>query len=272
VIHFGTPAFGNLNSQLLHAHFLPEHFTQSPRSIDACPPTDRRPPTTSTIRASGVSNSYALIPPRVLSPGYNGFPPRIPLDLMVQVLFGSSGFRSFNSYALVPLRSDFTRIQRISTTRPSGSDGPGSLRDFGVRVIRTLQQSVLPEYILPESKIVHHASFPINGHGLLQDFGVQEFLPFHTHFLPKGFHPELMIYRRVSPTNRRLQITSGLRASGVSKYSPTQTSGVQSSQSVRSLDTHPLLSTVRMNSDTSAFGSSRLLPQAFLRSDFSPKW
>jgi hypothetical protein len=55
-------------------------------------------------------------------------------------------------------------------------------------------------------------------------FRVREFLPFHTHFLPKGFHPELMIYRRVSPTNRRLQITSGLRALGVSKYSPTQTS------------------------------------------------
>lgn len=188
MIHFEIPTFGNLNSQLLHAHLLPECFTRSPRSIDACPPTDRRPPATSAIRASGVSNSYALIPPRVLSPGYNGFPPpvpldltvrvlfgslrvstpahlflsgvisleyngfppRVPLDLTVRVLFGSSSFGSFNSCTLVPLWSDFTRIQQIFATRPSGSDSPSSLRDFGIRVIRTLQQSVLPEYILSE--------------------------------------------------------------------------------------------------------------------------
>jgi hypothetical protein len=53
------------------------------------------------------------------------------------------------------------------------------------------------------------------------------------------------------------------------KYSPTQTSRVQSSQSVRSPDTHLLLSTVRVNSDTSGFGSSKLLHPHFFRSAFT---
>jgi hypothetical protein len=161
--------------------------------------------------------------------------------------FGYSGFVSFKILHTRSSRSAFTRIQWIFAMHPSGSDGPGSLRDFGVRLIRTLQQSVLPEYILSESNIVRHASFLINGQDLLWDFGVWEFLPFHIHFLPKIFHPKLMIYRCVSPTNRRLQITSGLHASRVSKYSSTQTSRVQSSRSVRSPDMNPLLSMVRMN-------------------------
>jgi hypothetical protein len=38
----------------------------------------------------------------VLSPGDDGFPPHVPLDMTVHILFGSSRFGSFDSYALIP--------------------------------------------------------------------------------------------------------------------------------------------------------------------------
>jgi hypothetical protein len=134
------------------------------------PPTDRRPPATSAIRASGVSNSppslsprvlspgvhdlstcvlldltatihfdssgfgvsnsYALVPPRVLSPEDNGFPPRIPLDLTAQIHFGS--FR-----VLSP------KVHRSLAMCPSRSDGPDSLRLFRVREFQTPAHSFL---------------------------------------------------------------------------------------------------------------------------------
>jgi hypothetical protein len=53
-IHFGSPGSRNLNSKLLLAFFFPEHFIWSTRSVDACPPTDRRSPTTSAIQSFDV--------------------------------------------------------------------------------------------------------------------------------------------------------------------------------------------------------------------------
>jgi hypothetical protein len=49
-IHFGSPGSRNLNSQLLLARLFQSAFTQSTRSVDACPPTDRRSPTTSSLQ------------------------------------------------------------------------------------------------------------------------------------------------------------------------------------------------------------------------------
>jgi hypothetical protein len=95
--------FGLREFQLLYTHFLLEHFTRSPRFNDACPPTDRCLLATSTIRTSGVSNFCTLVPPGVISPKDNGFLPHVPLDLKVQIHFISSGFRSFNSFTLIPL-------------------------------------------------------------------------------------------------------------------------------------------------------------------------
>jgi hypothetical protein len=125
----------------------------------------------------------------------------------------------------------------------------GLLQDFDVWEIQTFQQSILPEYFLRESRIVHHTSFSfdggdpcratvysaflsphfrstrsgnvcpsqIEGYKSLRLFGLREFQPLHTLFLPKCFHPKAMICRRMSPTDRRLQITSGLHASTNSK-------------------------------------------------------
>jgi hypothetical protein len=40
-----------------------------------------------TIRASRVSNSCTLIPPGVISLKDDGFLPRVPLDLIVQIFY-----------------------------------------------------------------------------------------------------------------------------------------------------------------------------------------
>jgi hypothetical protein len=42
-------------------------------------------------------------------------------------------------------------------------NGPGLLQDFDVQEFRTFQQSVLPKYFLPESRIMHYASFSFDG-------------------------------------------------------------------------------------------------------------
>jgi len=55
---FETSYFGNIKSQLLHAHFFPKHFTWSTQSTDMCPPTYRWPLATSAIQGSKVSTLH----------------------------------------------------------------------------------------------------------------------------------------------------------------------------------------------------------------------
>jgi len=101
LVHFWTLAFESLNSQLLHARFLPYHFHLEYTIYSHVSPTGSWPQTTLTIkvfkdstlhlfsllelmiyrdmslwiwwlrftsalRALGVSNSYILIPPKVI--------------------------------------------------------------------------------------------------------------------------------------------------------------------------------------------------------------
>jgi hypothetical protein len=58
MIYFGSSGFRIINSQLLHTRFFLECFTRSTQSIDVRPPTNRRSPATSAIRASKVSTLH----------------------------------------------------------------------------------------------------------------------------------------------------------------------------------------------------------------------
>jgi hypothetical protein len=54
----------------------------------------------SALRASGVSESYALVSPGMLSPELHGFLPRIPLQWTVVLFFGLRGFRILSHSSL----------------------------------------------------------------------------------------------------------------------------------------------------------------------------
>jgi hypothetical protein len=69
--------------------------TQSSRSVDVCPPTDRRSSAPSALRASGfqISTSLPSLSPRVFFPELHRFLPRILLEIDGLDLLRPSGLR-----------------------------------------------------------------------------------------------------------------------------------------------------------------------------------
>jgi hypothetical protein len=146
LVHFGTSVFGSLNSSMLS--FVRSSFTQSTQLIDACPPS--RSMVMSDFDSSGFGsfNTPPLLSLRDHDPLI-----RVLLDLMVQIHFGSSSFKSFTLLHTHSSRSSFTRRQGIYSTRPSGSNGPNSLRPFGVREFQTPTHSFLLDFFHPKNQI-----------------------------------------------------------------------------------------------------------------------
>jgi hypothetical protein len=97
-----------------------------------------------TLQASGVSNSYALVPPRVLSHIDNRSPPCVPLDLTVHILFVSLGFRSFKLLCTRSSWSAFTRRIRPVDTYPHGDQRPRSTS--GLQRFRSLLDHKFPKF------------------------------------------------------------------------------------------------------------------------------
>jgi hypothetical protein len=112
--------------------FLPSTFTRSSRSFTTYPLdlTVQILFGSSALRASGVSDSYALVSPGVLSPELHGFPPRVPLQWTVAIFFGLRDFGSLSHSSLGNLRSSFPRRLRSIDTYLLPTDGQDLLRVF----------------------------------------------------------------------------------------------------------------------------------------------
>jgi hypothetical protein len=89
--------------------------TRSTRSVDACPSGSDGPLSTLALWASGVSNSYALVPPRVVSPEDDGFH-----HVSFWMMDGPWPLRDFGESSLLCACRDlklvrFAQIQRSGT-------------------------------------------------------------------------------------------------------------------------------------------------------------
>jgi hypothetical protein len=165
--------------------------------------------------------------PRVLCTRSSGSGATRPPKSTALVHFGTRlrDFRSFNLSIFTFSQSAFTQSSRSVDACLPQIDDHKPLRLFGLREFQTLHLHFLPECFHPKFTICH-VSPRSDGYDSLRLFGLREFQLLHTHFLPECFHPKSTICRRMSPTDRRLQIASALRASGVSTPAHSLSPGV----------------------------------------------
>jgi hypothetical protein len=203
--------------------------------------------------------------------------PRVPLDLAVQIHFGSSGFGNLNSQ-LKPW-CDSPRARDLLTCVLSKST---TLVSFGTSAFGDLRSQfsslfVSPRMVLPRVHDLMTCVLPqIDGSQLLRLFGLRRFQTLLLRVLPECFHPEFMICRHVpfwiyDPDSLRPSGSSAFGASGVCLTPHLETSEVVFPEvfdlstriSCRPMD--------RIYFGSSAFGSFKLLRTRFLPKCIRPE-
>jgi hypothetical protein len=150
-----------------------------------------------------------------------------PADRRFSLLQVVQGFDDFKLFFFTFSQSASTRVHDLSPHALLAIDGHGLLQDFRHSGVSTFPHSPSPERLSPR---VHDLSTCVSHESTATD-----------HFGASRFRESQRAHQRKPP-----------------ECNPPGVSDLQ--------DTHPLLSTVRMNSDTSAFGSSRFTQSIFLRS------
>jgi hypothetical protein len=144
----------------------------------------------------GYSGFGSFNTPPSLSPGAHDPSTCVLLDLTVQIHFGSSGFGIFKLLRTRSSRSAFTRRQWIFATHPSGSDGPDSLRLFGLWEFQLLHtRSSLSSFT---RRLRSVDTYPPDNQRPGSTSGLRRFRSLLDHKLPKCFASELWILHHLS--------------------------------------------------------------------------